>query len=72
MRAAKDARAFQEARWGYRGAINDAYAGPRLHAAIRASQSFAPSDFWLSYTKSNPDFLRTYVDETAAIHRRDP
>ena len=72
LRATKDAKAFQEARWGYRGTINDAYAGPRLHAAIRASQSFAPSDFWLSYPKSKPDFLPTYEDETAAIHRRDP
>ena len=72
LRAAKDAKAFQEARWGYRGTINDEYAGPRLHAAIRASQSFAPSDFWLSYPKSKPDFLPTYEDETAAIHQRDP
>ena len=71
LRAAKDAGISGD-RWGFRGMINDAYAGPRLQAAIRASQSFAPSDFWLSYLKSKPDFLPTYEDETAAIHQRDP
>jgi DNA-binding GntR family transcriptional regulator len=72
LRTAKDTKVFQEACWAYRNTINDEYAGPRLHAAIRASQSFAPSEFWLSYPKSKPDFLPSYEDETAAIHGRDP
>ncbi|WKG03548.1 GntR family transcriptional regulator [Mycolicibacterium sp. HK-90] len=72
MRTAKDTRSFQEACWVYRDAINDEYAGPRLHATIRAGKSFAPSEFWISYPKAKADFLSSYEDETAAIHAHDP
>lgn len=72
MRSAKDTRTFQEACWVFRDAINDEYAGPRLHATIRAGKSFAPSEFWISYPKAKTEFLAGYEDETAAIRGRDP
>lgn len=72
MRAAKDTKAFQEACWEFRDAITDEYAGPRLHAALRSAKVFAPSDFWLTYPGAKADFLTSYEEEHAAIHRRDP
>ncbi len=72
MRSAKDTKTFQEACWVFRDAINDEYAGPRLHATIRAGKSFAPSEFWINYPKAKADFLPGYEAETAAIHARDP
>ncbi len=72
LRAARDSKQFQEACWAYRNPLNDEYAGPRLRAAIRASQSFVPTLFWVSYPNSKSDFLSSYEDEIAAIRRRDP
>ena len=72
LRNAKDARSFQQAAREYRRAVNDEYTGPRLHAAIRASQSLIPRAFLLSYPNVTAEMLPYYEDETAAIHRRDP
>jgi DNA-binding GntR family transcriptional regulator len=72
LRNSKDPRAFQHAAREYRRAVNDEYAGPRLHASIRASQSLIPRAFLLSYPKIVGEMLPLYEDETAAIHRRDP
>jgi DNA-binding GntR family transcriptional regulator len=72
MRGSKDSRAFQETAWQFRNVINDEYAGPRLQAAIRASQTFIPRTFWLSYLNNHDVMLPFYEAETAAIHRRDP
>lgn len=72
MRNSKESRAFQEAAWQYRRVINDEYAGPRLQAAIRASQTFIPRGFWLAYLKNHDEMLPFYEAETDAIHRRDP
>jgi len=72
LRSAKDPRSFQEACWHYRDTVNDEYAGPRLQAAIRAAQSFAPSEFWTTYSKSKQEFLPGYEDETRAIRDGDP
>jgi DNA-binding GntR family transcriptional regulator len=72
IRNAKDPSTFHRNCWDYRNLINDEYAGPRLRAAIRASQCFAPSDFWLNYPAGPVDFLPSYEVETAAIHQRDP
>jgi DNA-binding GntR family transcriptional regulator len=71
MRGSRDAKAFQEAAWEMRGVINDEYAGPRLRAAIRASQSFIPRAFWLTYLNNHDDMLPYYESEVAAIHRGD-
>jgi DNA-binding GntR family transcriptional regulator len=72
MRANKESRAFQEAAWQYRQTINDEYAGPRLLAEIRASQSFIPRTFWVTYMNNHDEMLPFIEAETAAIHTRDP
>ncbi|HET7074011.1 MAG TPA: GntR family transcriptional regulator [Mycobacterium sp.] len=72
IRSAKESRAFSEITGEYRRTINDEYAGPRLHATIRASQDLIPRAFWMTYQCSRDDMLPFYEDETSAIHRRDP
>ena len=72
LRSAKEARAFSEIAGEYRRTVNDEYAGPRLHATIRASQNLIPRVFWMTYQGSRDDMLPFYEDETSAIHRRDP
>ncbi|HEX2284729.1 MAG TPA: GntR family transcriptional regulator [Mycobacterium sp.] len=71
MRNSRESRAFQESAWQYRRMINDEYAGPRLHAAIRGSQTFMPRAFWMSYLHNYDEMLPSYEAETAAIHRGD-
>ena len=72
LRSCKEPRAFQRAVREYRHAVNDEYAGPRLHAAIRASQGLFPRAFLVSYPTIVAEMLPFYEDETAAIQRRDP
>jgi DNA-binding GntR family transcriptional regulator len=72
MRTSKESRAFQEAAFQFRRVINDEHAGPRLQAAIRASQTFIPRGFWLAYLKNHEQMLPYYEAETEAIHGRDP
>jgi DNA-binding GntR family transcriptional regulator len=72
MRGSKESRAFQEAAMRMRRIINDAYAGPRLHAVIRASQAFIPRTFWSAYLNSHDEMLPFYEAEVAAIGRHDP
>lgn len=72
MRTSKESRAFQETAWQFRGVINDEYAGPRLQAAIRASQTFIPRGFWLAYLKNHDEMLPFFEVEWAAINGRDP
>jgi DNA-binding GntR family transcriptional regulator len=72
MRNSKESRAFQETASQFRSVINDEYAGPRLQAAIRASQAFIPRGFWLAYLKNHDEMLPSYEAELGAIHRRDP
>lgn len=67
LHSTKATRAFHEHTWRYRKAINDAYAGPRLHAAILASQTLMPRTFWVAYLDSHDDLLPFYEAETAAI-----
>ena len=72
MRANRESRAFQEAAWQYSQTINEEYAGPRLLAEIRASQSFMPRSFWVTYLNNHDEMLPFYEAETSAIHARDP
>jgi DNA-binding GntR family transcriptional regulator len=72
LRASKESRTFSAVAWEYRRTINDEYAGPRLHAAIRASQSLIPRVFWVTYQNSRDEMLPFYEEENAAIHRHDP
>lgn len=71
LRSTKEPRAFQQAARDYRRAVADEYAGPRLHAAIRASTALIPRAFLLSYPDVIAEMLPFYEQETAAIHRRD-
>jgi DNA-binding GntR family transcriptional regulator len=71
LRSAKESRAFAEIAREYRRTVNDEYAGPRLHATIRASQNLIPRVFWMTYQDSLDDMLPFYEEETSAIHRRD-
>jgi DNA-binding GntR family transcriptional regulator len=70
MRSSKESRAFQDAALQFRRIIIDEYTGPRLNAAIRASQTFIPRAFWSAYARD--EMLPLYETEIAAIHRRDP
>jgi len=72
LRTAKESRAFGEIAAEYRRTVNDEYAGPRLHATIRASQNLIPRVFWMTYQGGIYEMLRCYEDETAAIHQRNP
>ncbi len=72
LRSSKESRGFQETAWQFRRVINDEYAGPRLQAAIRASQTFIPRAFWVNYLDNHDDMLPFYEAETAAIQRGDP
>jgi DNA-binding GntR family transcriptional regulator len=72
LRAGKESRTFQETAWRYRKTVNDEYAGPRLQAAIRASQTLMPRTFWTAYQNSHGELLRYYEAETDAISDRDP
>jgi DNA-binding GntR family transcriptional regulator len=71
MRKGKDRRAFHDSCQRFRDVVNQAHAGPRLYAAIRASQCFAASEFWLSYPRVRAEFLPTYQQEATAIADRD-
>jgi DNA-binding GntR family transcriptional regulator len=72
LRSAKEARAFTDVAREYRRTVNDEYAGPRLHATIRASQNLIPRVFWTTYQVNQDDMLPFYEDENTAIHRHDP
>src|SRR3569833_1699184 len=72
LRSSKESRSFQETAWQFRNLINDEYAGPRLQAAIRASQTFIPRGFWLGYLNNHDVMLPYFVSEIAAILRCDP
>jgi len=72
MRNNREARAFQDAAWDFRAAINDTYCGPRLKAMIAASHAFNPLDFWATYLHSYEEMLSHYELEVDAIRRRDP
>src|SRR4051794_1483366 len=72
MRAAKESRAFSDAARRYRKTVNETYAGPRLQAAIRASQTLMPPSFWPVYFGSHAELLTYYAAETTAIAAGDP
>src|SRR5258708_22907862 len=61
MRSSKESRGFQETASQFRLVINDEYAGPRLRAAIRASQTFIPRAFWVNYL-NNPDEMLPFYE----------
>jgi DNA-binding GntR family transcriptional regulator len=72
MAARPESRSFHEAALAYRRTINEEFAGPRLRAAIRASQTFMPRTFWRAHLGNHDVLLPFYRTETAAIRDRDP
>lgn len=72
LRATKGSRGFPETAMQYRRAINEDYAGPRLRAAIRASQTFMPVAFWRTDVTSHDELLPFYDAETDAIRENSP
>jgi DNA-binding GntR family transcriptional regulator len=72
MAASRESRSFHEAATTYRRTINEQFAGPRLRAAIRASQTFMPRAFWRSHLDTHDVLLPFYRVETAAIREGDP
>lgn len=71
MRAARDARQFDLHAGRFRAAITGAYAGPRLQAAIGASQAFIPLNFWQGYLQHRDRLLPSYAAELAAVRAGD-
>lgn len=65
-------RAFSDIAAEYRRTVNDEYAGPRLHATIRASQNLIPACSGRPIRADARKILPFYEDENSAIHRRDP
>lgn len=72
LRAAREPRTVADVAWEYRRVVNEEYAGPRLHATIRASQNLIPRVFFMTYQNSRDEMLPFYEDEHSALHRRDP
>lgn len=70
--AAAETKSFHEHAMQYRRTINDAHAGPRLHAAIRAAQTFMPQSYWSTYLGSHDEILPYYEVETVAVRAGDP
>lgn len=71
LRTSPAAQSFNEAGWEYRSTIYSEYAGPRLLANIRASQSFIPREFWGAYEHKADENLALYEQETEAIRNHD-
>jgi len=51
---------------------NDSVVAARLLAEIRASQSFIPRSFWVTYMNNHDEMLPFYEAETRAVHVGDP
>lgn len=72
MRSGRDSRQFDSHARRFRSTINGEYAGPRLQAAIGASQTLIPHTFWQSYLQHRDQLLPFYESELTAIRDRDP
>lgn len=71
MRSGRDAKQFDTHARRFRAAVNGAYAGPRLQAAIESSQTFIPNAFWQTYGQHQDQLLPSYEAELAAICAHD-
>lgn len=71
MRVGAGSRVFSDAAWRYRKTVNEAHAGPRLRAAIRASLTLMPPSFWPVYYGSHAELLAYFEAETLAIAEGD-
>jgi DNA-binding GntR family transcriptional regulator len=72
LRSSAGTRVFPEHARLFRKTINDAHAGPRLSAAIRAAQIFMPPAVWSTFQDHHRELLQYYEAEFAALRDRDP
>lgn len=72
MRDAAGPREYLEGANVFRDVLVDEYAGPRLRAAISASRSFLPQEFWATHPDGPAQLMPLYEAEYAAIQRRHP
>ncbi|MBI3227834.1 MAG: GntR family transcriptional regulator [Mycolicibacterium cosmeticum] len=63
---------FHDIAWEYRQLLVERHAGPRLQAAIGASQTFIPRTFWADHLHVGPALLAHFDAETNAIADGDP
>lgn len=63
---------FHDIAWEYRQLLVERHAGPRLQAAIGASQTFIPRAFWADHLHAGPALLAHFDAETNAIADGDP
>lgn len=71
MRDEPDLSEIEELGWRFRRAINHKYAGPRMRAAIRSSQTFIPKLFWIGEADNSAIMVESYADEIRAIEQGD-
>ena len=64
-------RIFHDNARNFRKTVNDASAGPRWRAAIRAAQIFMPPAFWATQQRGQDQLLEFYEAEFAALSDRD-
>ena len=72
LRTAAGPREYLEGANVFRDILVDEYAGPRLKAAVSASRSFMPQEFWATHPDGPAQLMPLYETESAAITRRDP
>ncbi len=72
MRTAAGPREYLEGANAFRDIVVDEYAGPRLKAAISASRSFMPQEFWATHADGPAQLMPLAETEYAAIQGRHP
>ncbi|WP_179466664.1 GntR family transcriptional regulator [Mycolicibacterium vinylchloridicum] len=72
MRGATSPRDYLESANLFRDIVVDEYAGPRLKAAVSASRSFMPQEFWATHPDAPAQLMPLAENEYAAICGRHP
>jgi len=72
LRSTDDPREYLDGANLFRDILVDEYAGPRLKAAVSASRSFMPQEFWATHPDGPAQLMPLYETEFAAIHRGHP
>ncbi|MBB3601079.1 DNA-binding GntR family transcriptional regulator [Mycolicibacterium sp. BK556] len=72
MRNAGDPREYLDAANLFRDVVVDEYAGPRLKAAVSASRSFMPQEFWATHPDAPAQLMPLAETEFAAIRGGHP
>lgn len=71
MQSERDSEEFEKLGWRSRRLLNAGYAGPRLRAVIRSSQTFIPRLFWVAEEDSRRIMAEYYSVEREAIRDGD-